>query len=343
MILQFILAASISLSNQLPPAVGSISGVVVNASQGGSPVSGAGVVLRVKLEGQFVTAAEGTADEQGRFEFSDIPADLEYIYLPGANLAGVHYPGPRIRLSAQRPHARLKLPVHDPVSQPNPLIVRRHEITLQPKTDALRVTETLLIDNPTSRTYVGQPAQEGSRAATLQLSIPSDFRRTTFHKEFYGRQFVLIEGRLVTDVPWTPGRRKLAFTYVLPNSDHHRVWQRPLDLPCDEMRIIVHTQDPNEVTCNLPRTSTTETGTVTFESSGEALPAGHVIRLEIGRLPVSLSAYGRWLALAVLVVLIGLATLIGCRRTKRSLQAGDSRSGDGRKPHRSRRAVSAKS
>lgn len=343
MILQFTLAASVALSGQLSPVAGSISGVVVNASQDGLPVSGAEVVLRVKLEGQFVTAAEGTADEQGRFEFPDIPADTEYIYLPGANRAGIHYPGPRVRLSAQTPHARIKLPVHDTVSQPSPLVVRRHDITLQPETDALRVTETLLIENPSSRTYVGQPAHEGGRAATLRLFIPSDFRRTTFHKEFYGRQFALIDGRLVTDVPWTPGQRELAFTYVLPNTGRHRVWQRPLDLPCEDLHITVHTETPNEVSCNLPRTATQKTAAVTFESSGQTLPAGHVIRLEIGRLPISLATYGRWLALALLVVLIGLASLIRFRRTKRSLQNGDRESGDGRTPRRSRRCVNVKS
>lgn len=60
----------------------------------------------------------------------------------------------------------------------------------------------------TFRTYVGRPAHEGGRTATLRLSIPSDFHRTTFHKEFYGRQFTLIDGRLVTDIPWAPGHTK---------------------------------------------------------------------------------------------------------------------------------------
>jgi hypothetical protein len=321
LITQFMLAAGVALLGQPRSVAGSISGVVVNASQDGIPVGGAEVVLRVKLEGRFVTAAEGIADEQGRFLFDNIPADEAYIYQPGANREGIHYPGPRVRLNSRTPHARVKLSARDTISHPNPLILRRHEITIQPETDALRVTETMLIENPGSRTYVGRPAHEGGRAATLRLSIPSDFRRTTFDNEFYGRQFTLFDGRLVTDVPWTPGRRKLEFTYVLPNDSHDRTWQRPLDLLCDHLQLAVHTENPDEVACNLPRAASQSTGTVTFESTGETLPAGHVVRLRIDRLPVSLATYGRWLAVAVLVVLISTTGWIGRSSVARRLSA----------------------
>ncbi len=312
--LQFLLAAGVVLLGQPTPVTGSIAGVVVNASRDGAPVGGAEVVLRVKLEGQFVTAAEVRADAQGRFEFSGIPATDEYVYLPGANLAGIHYPGPRVRLSARQPRARVSLPVHEAVADPNPLVLRRHEITLQPQTDSLKVRETLLIDNPSLRTYVGRPAREGGRAATLRLSIAPDFRRTTFDQEFFGRQFTLIDDRLVTDVPWTPGQRELSFTYVVPNDDRHRVWQRPLDLPCDQLRITVHTETPDEVQGNLPRAASAGSGTVVFESSGQRLPAGHLVSLQLERLPLSLATYGRWIALGLLLALVAAASLIGARR-----------------------------
>lgn len=329
-----LLAAGIALLGQPMPVAGSISGVVVNASLDGAPVGGADVVLRVRLEGEFVTAAETVTDAMGRFVFDDIPADSEYIYLPGANREGIHYPGPRVQLNAQTPHARVRLSVHDTVSEPSPLVLRRHDITLEPESDALRVTESLLIDNPSTLTYVGKPAHEGGRAATLRLAIPSDFRRTTFHSEFYGRQFTLIGGRLVTDVPWTPGKHELAFTYVLPNSQRERVWERPLDLPCEHLQLTVHTDTPEDVTCNLSPTGSREADTVTFESNAGTLPAGYVVRLQLGRLPVSLTAYGRWLALAILVLLVIATTLIGTRRRRQKSQSRHRRA-----PRQHRRAA----
>ncbi len=326
-----LLQAPIVATGQEPLVAGSISGVVVNATLDLAPVGGAEVVLRVKLDGQFVIAAEGTADEQGRYRFDEIPADADYIYMPGANLNGVHYPGPRVSLSSLMPHARVALKVHETVAEPSPLVARRHDITIEPQTDALKVTETLLIENPGARTYVGRPAREGGRAATLQLSIPSDFRRTTFQQEFYGRQFTLIDGRLVTDIPWTPGQRELTFTYVLPNQDRNRIWLRPLDLPSEHVRIEIHTDSPGEVQCNLSRNTTQSPGTVVFESIGKTFPAGHVVRLQLGKLPISLATHGRWLALAMLCGLI-VASLIGTiYRRRRQSETRDEQRTPGRK------------
>ncbi len=307
----FFWAALIGLLGHLPPDVGSIRGVVVNGSKDMIRLGGAQVVLRVQLDGQFVVAAEAVANDSGEFTFDNIPTDSEYIYLPGANHEGIHYPGSRIQLSRQAPTAQITLTVYETVSEPCPLVVLRHDIAVQPEANALRVTESLLIDNPTSFTYVGQPAPGSSRATTLRLSIPADFRRTTFHKEFYGRQFTLIDGHLVTDVPWTPGQREVAFTYVLPNENRCRIWERPTDLPCDHLRIDVHTQNPDQVQCNLSRTSDAPPGSVTFESIDHTLPAGYLIRLQLQKLPMSFAVYGRWLALAALAVLVIATALFG--------------------------------
>ncbi len=312
----FVLAAVLGLQVQ-GPAAGSISGVVVNASRDFMPTGEAEVVLRVMVDGQFVVAAEGLSDNQGRFVFDNIPADTDYIYLPGANRAGVHYPGSRVVLSKLKPHLRVNLQVHDSVSHPNPLVIRRHDISIQPETDALRVTETLHIENPSSKTYVGRPAKEGSRATTLRLSIPSNFRRTTFHKEFYGRQFVLIDGRLATDIPWPPGQRELAFTYTVPNQDRNRVWKRPLDLPCNHLRIVVHSDSPEQTYCNVGRAVSQTPRTITFESIGETLPASHVLELRLQSLPTSFATYGRWLAVVLLLALIVATGLIGTRHHRR--------------------------
>ena len=320
MIGQFLLAV---VALQTPgPLAGSVSGVVLNASQGSKPVAEAEVVLRVKLDGQFIVAAEGVADRRGRFTFDNIPASADYIYLPGANFADIHYPGPRISLDREIPHAQVELIVHDPVSEPNPLVIRRHIITVHPETDALRVTEELLIDNSSSRTYVGKASGESQRAATLHLSVPADFRRTTFHKEFYGRQFTLIDGQLVTDIPWPPGQRELAFTYVLPNTDRNRIWRRRMDLPCEHLQIKVFTNFPEEVSCNLAHVATSG-DVVTFESNGKTLRVGHNVRLQLGRMPISVATYARWVALVLLVVLILVAVLVSMR-SRRSEQGARS-------------------
>ncbi|MCA9139399.1 MAG: hypothetical protein KDB00_21640 [Planctomycetales bacterium] len=325
----FIVTVLMVLQDQQSPAAGSISGVVVNASSEMAPVPGSAVVLSVELEGELVVAAEGVADDQGRFLFDDIPADPDYVYLPGANYDGVHYPGLRITLNAETPHARVNLVVHETVSDPNPLVIRRHDITIGRDAESIHVTEKLLIENPSSKTFVGSASRPGGRAATLRLSIPSNFRRTTFDKEFYGSQFTLIDDRLVTDIPWPPGQRELGFAYVLPGDASNQSWQREIDLPCDHLRIEVDTDAPEKVSCNLAdlpsagktsdvdgNANTISSGSIVFESNDKTLAAGSMILVRLEPPPLTLLAYGRWIAIALLAGLIVAARFFGTRQRR---------------------------
>ena len=149
----------------------------------------------------------------------------------------------------------------------------------------------MLIDNPTSACYVGQAAGKDAEPATLQLAIPADFQRVTFDSEFFGRRFFLVGGRLVTGVPWPPGRRELTFSYLLGNTQRHYVWQRPLDLPSAKVRVSICTDRPGQVTCNLGDAPWHENGQIAFESGERTLAVGYPLRVELGSLPVSAMAY----------------------------------------------------
>lgn len=318
---ELLIAASLVVAGDPCADVGVIGGIVLDASDRQSPLGGVEVVLRVDFQGQFVPVEQTTTDAQGRFCFEQLPVGGNYLYLPGANRAGVHYPGRRIRLTAEQPRADATLTVCEAIAEPNPLVVRRHEVDIRPEPGALKVTETLLVDNPTSKCYVGRADRSDGQPVTLGLSIPSDFERTTFDKEFFGREFSLVDGKLVTRIPWTPGKRELTFTYVLPIAGQQRVWQRPLDLPTSHVRVRVHTPKPEEIDCSLNAAEVRRVGEqseATFESNGSVLPAGNVIRVALGHLPIPWMFYGRWAALGVLVAMIGTAVAISTGRKNRA-------------------------
>lgn len=333
---QLYLVIGILLLAQPQTAEGSIRGVVLNTSRAEAPVGSADVVLQVRIDGEFVAVAGATADRDGRFLFDGLPLDEGLVYLPGASREGVHYAGPKILLSADRPSVDVVLKVQDAITEPNPLVIRDWNLVLGPEPGALRVTETMVIENPQPATYVGQIPDGGAEPVTLQLGISSDFERVTFSKEFYGRHFALINGKLVTDIPWTPGQRELQFSYVLRNNGRQRVWTRPLDLPCGHVRLTVHTADPDGVLCNLGASSSGHDGTVTFESNGQVLPAGYIIQVELSHLPVSVMAYVRWVILTVLTLVIAGSCLVMTRRRRGNDQSEAKRSL--RRPPRKARA-----
>lgn len=287
---------------------GVIAGQVVNASRGDTPVPEAEVVLQVRIEGEFVPVEKTQADAEGRFRFESLPLDDDLLYLPGANRDDIHYPGQRIELTTSRSVATTTIAVRDAVSQPNPLVIRRHEIVLRGEPGVLHVVEAMLVDNPGQTTYVGSQA-EGHDPVTFELGIPDDFERLTFEEEFFGREFMAVDGRVVSGLPWTPGRRWLRYTYSIANEDAYRVWERRIDLPSDDLRIRVQHSNPDEVTCNLPQRSAESTGEVLFTANGR-LDAGQVIQIEMGRLPLVWTQYARWLALATLLGVVAAAALI---------------------------------
>jgi hypothetical protein len=297
---------------------GTISGVVVNSSIGDKPVGHAKVVLRVEVRGESQICGETITDEQGRFVFSNLPTGDSYLYIPGANRDEIHFPGPRVQLNLQRPRASIVLSVCDSISAPSPLVIRRQDVSMRFQSGALTVTESIVIDNPSKRCYVGPVLKEDGEPITMQLAIPSNFERTVFEEEFFGRHFVLHGDKLATSIPWLPGRRELKFTYIVPVKDGAYVWQRPLDLPCKNISVSVVTDMPDGISCNLPATVSQAKGEVVFQSAGEILPKGHVVRVEFGHLPVSLMAYTRWLALALLAAAILAGIWLILKNTRRT-------------------------
>ena len=302
-----VLAGSV-LAAASPTGDGVIEGVVIRAV-GQTPLPGAEVVLRAKIAGQWRPVAETTADAQGRFRFEHLADDGACVYLPGANRDGVHYPGPSVRLSSPRQRAEVKLAVYDAAAFPNPLVVRRHTITLRPQPGVLQITESMLIDNPVAACYVGQAVGEGAEPVTLRLAIPAGFERVTFASEFFGRRFSLVGGTLATGVPWPPGERELTFSYTLPAAHRQAVWERPLDLPSANVRVLVRGDQPGQVTCNLNRASRQENGEIAFESGEHGLSAGYRVRVELGNVPVPAMTYAPWGALALLAGLIFATSL----------------------------------
>jgi hypothetical protein len=280
---------------------GSITGTVVNASSRKIPISGAEVVLRAEVHGESVICGQTVTDQEGRFVFHDLPQGEEYWYLPGANCDGVHFPGPRLQLTSQRPLAYAELSVYNSISAPCPLVIRRQDISMRFQSGALSVTESIVVDNPTRRCYVGAHSQDGE-PITMLLSIPPHFERITFQTEFFGRRFCLLGDKLVTSVPWPPGQRELKFTYVLPVQQGYYLWQRSLDLPCEQLCLSIETPKVGDITCNLSAEPLLAPDKIVYQSRGATLPKGHVVRIELGRLPVPFMTYARWLAAALLLV-----------------------------------------
>ena len=298
---------------------GTIQGTVVNTSTGTPTPCQVAVIVQVQVKGQFVPLRDVISDKQGCFRVDRLPVGDGIVYQAGATRHGIFYPGPRIRLTGLQPIASTKLTVCDAVAGPSPLVLKKMDVAIRPEIGLLKVTESLLLENPSHTCYVGEVAHNGAEPVTLELSISPDFLRTTFDQEFFGRRFTMVNNKLVTSVPWPPGERELRYTYVLRNTQEVSQWKRPLDLPCSNVTICVEGKSPNEVRCEMLRRTMAGATTVAFASAGQELPVGRILLVELGRLPLPWMTYGKWAAVAIMLGLIAGAGWFHFRRNNRQM------------------------
>ncbi len=295
---------------------GTIEGEVANTSSGAPVPCQTEVVLQMQTNGQFIPFRDVTSDAEGRYRFKNLPEGADYLYLVGANRHGIFYPGPRIRLVNPKPNAYAELSVCDAVTKPNPLVLKKMDVTIRPELGMLKVTESLLIENPTRTCYVGEAAMEGGAAITLALSVPPDFQRMTFDKEFFGRRFAVFENRVVTSIPWTPGEREVRYTYVLRNTQEAAIWRRPMDLSCSDVTVRIEGKSPDEVRCGLLSRLPDDAKAVIYTSAGQTIPAGRVLRVELGRMPLPWMTYSKWAAVVILLAVIAATSWLHFARRR---------------------------
>jgi hypothetical protein len=301
-----------------PSAKGAITGVVVNGTQSDRPIANAEVRLRAGANGVLEPFRATATDSNGRFEFRDLPLDTSVVYLPGAIRDGVHYPGQRVNLTSRNRVADVRIVAFDAIHDDSPLVAERHEIDVSAGEQMLEVRESLTIANRSRATYVGQPDEEQS-TVTLQLSIPPNFDRVTFDREFYGRRFRIVDHRVVTDVPWQPGDYELKFSYRVPLEDSAGLYRRSIDLPTSHFSIRVRTNDVGNVWCNVA-SARQQGNQITFVADKQ-LPAGYTLELQIGQAPFPWLLVARWVSLGLLATLVLAAMYVRRRRARLARRA----------------------
>jgi hypothetical protein len=203
----------------------------------------------------------------------------------------------------------------DVVRESSPLLIAQHDIEIEVRESVMEVTECLIVSNESLTTYVGKPEVD-EMPVTFQMSIPPNFDRVTFDSEFYGRRFRIVDHRMVTDIPWPPGKGKLKFTYRVPLEKSAGLFRRPLDLRSSNVRIRVKAKDPQHVTSNLPIVTLDDSDRVVMASAGKQLPAGYTIELQIGNMPIPWMLYARWGSLVALATLVLATFLVSGRRSR---------------------------
>lgn len=207
-----------SPSTAVQAAAGGPSGVLaVRGVQGTSGAPGVGLA---DVDIDFLVGDRSVRHISTKFDDSGIVVITDAPLGPGIRPAvrikhsGVTYQEIGPVLDVANPHASMDVTVYETTdSAPDWVIPMRH-IMAAATPGGHQVTETVVVENPSDRTWLGGPADPQGRRAVVQLGIPAGASNVQLVSGFHGWCCTAVNGSTLTiQMPLMPGRSSFQFSY----------------------------------------------------------------------------------------------------------------------------------
>jgi hypothetical protein len=310
LIIGFLLTGIPASAHAQESAGGTISGQVINDTQGGGSVSGIEITLLTYVDDVLADSAATIADDEGKFQFDDI--NPEYEYLIAARYMDVDYYYP-VEFETGAVTAYVEVGVCDTTG--SDALIRSgltHKI-VEIEEETIKITEVHWLVNDGDKTYLREDG-------VLDFSLPEGAFGFQAPEELV-IDFQLREGDMVTYlVPFPPGERQLIYAYSLPKPDAAE-FTVPLaiDYPTDSLEVMIGGEDIEAAVTQLAPAEpvVSDTGISYLHFQGENLPHNTVVNLRLADLSQSdgFPLYILWIIIAIVVVGVVLYLI---RRGKRA-------------------------
>jgi len=293
------------------PANGTIEGQVVNQSEGGGSMDDLSVSLIPVGEEEGTAQTRTTrTDGEGRFRFSNIPVESNYLVRVNYMKIAYYYP---LEFSDTEATISIEIPVCDTTASDQAIRIAWHHVVVRIQKDDIIISEVILLVNDGDRTYVGSEATsfEGEQG-TLVFTLPPGAMRFEVPEDST-EDYLLVDNMVVTTMVFPPGEKQLLYYYQLATSEEGDFTiNLKADYPTDALEVMVTGDDIEASSARLVPADPVETddGQHYVHFTGEYLDRGDAtdIRLssssgESGTLGVVLWIVGAVVALCLAVYL----------------------------------------
>ena len=222
--------APLSLAQQDPLVV---QGRVVNRTTGGGGVSG--LTLVFEDSPAFQHRLETTADETGRFRFSDVAYNPAAVYI-----LSVTYQGAMYRLGVDLSNGSqtgVELTIYDAVDDDQVLSASSASVLfsgVDKSTGMVSVLEIVRILNDSDRTYVPGPQP----MKLVRFGLPGGATGLTVDTSIAPADFVQVDRgfALLSSVP--PGEHEIMYAYEFPYQGREGTWTRSFNYGSAGLRVL---------------------------------------------------------------------------------------------------------
>ncbi|MBK7404388.1 MAG: hypothetical protein IPJ41_07055 [Phycisphaerales bacterium] len=222
-------------------ARGSLAIQVVQGTKGGAPVNSGEVQVDLYHDTDHPIWEFSTGLERGGVAMvGDLPVAIAVRALVRMEYGGVTYLEVGPPMGPDAPDGVVKVLVYETTpDEPAWKVAMRH-LTVTRTGTGTQVDETLVVENPTDRTWQGaEPDARGQRTC-VRVRLPEGAQDVTLVQGFHGwccTEFE--EGQLAVGMPMMPGQTTFAYSYLLPETRDQLSVRFRSPVPTDHVVVFV--------------------------------------------------------------------------------------------------------
>lgn len=265
---------------------GTVEGILINGTDGGSSVASQTVNLKVYLNDTEGEALITTTDAEGKFTFSGLPAGPDSSYEAQLFFQEAEYTSQRVSFSGNETVRSIELTVYDSTSSNQAIRVSTAHSLVYLGQGSLQVNEFYQVVNDSDQTYIGSREITPGVNETLLFSLPAGASELQPGFGLMECCIHISEDGLVDTMPILPGDKEISFTYIVDYSSGEYTFTYKTNLPTDRYDILVEGEGVRVDSNQLIAGELVEMEGLRFiHLSRQELAAGENLVIQISGLP----------------------------------------------------------
>jgi hypothetical protein len=201
------------------PNDGTVTGTVVNKTQGGGSTGGATVTLVSFGRKEQAPLGQKTvqADADGRYAFSGLDRDPNIVYITLTRYQNVNYPSDTPFQLQDQSTAQADIAVYDSTNADDSLQLENLNLLVMAADKGMvQCMEMGALVNNGDHTFVATNVQDQALARAVKVSLPSGALNVQMQTGFADQDVIQGIGGVQVTAPIPPGRHQFALSFQLP-------------------------------------------------------------------------------------------------------------------------------
>ena len=218
---------------------GTIEGKVVNRSANGGSVADVEVTLTTYFGQTERNKATTKTDAEGSFRFTGLDTSANYNYEAATTYQKGDYSAPGVSFSGSGETQQVTLEVYDSTTDESVIKATAKHYVVTPNNGQLEVTEILVLNNSSDRTYVGSREISPDQRVTSTYEPPAGAKEVNYGDGLMSCCVVKDGAGFVDTMAINPGESQKIYTYKLPYDGTSLSFGTKILQPTDRVQFLV--------------------------------------------------------------------------------------------------------